>query len=128
MDEQTKMLADAVLAAPDADQATEMYLAAPKALRRGAYSTIREKNAALGKKIRAAAEKQRGIAFRTQEGVPVLSREEYQEQVVRLARKQAVMDERKVRLAEKMVEYKKQAQDFYGDDFLAELEAAIENV
>lgn len=126
MDEQIKTLVDAVLAENDVDKAVETYLAAPKAVRRGAYTQIRSQNAQLGKKIRAAAEKQRGIAFRTQEGVPVFTKEEHTEQVVRLVRKQRSMDERKATLAQRVVELKKQGQEFYGDDYLAELEAAIE--
>jgi len=126
MDEQIKILVDAVLAADSEDKAVETYLAAPKAVRRGAYTTIRSKNAGLGKKIRAAAEKRRGIAFRTQEGVPVFSKEEFIGQIARLDNKQKLMDERKATLEARKVELKKQAQEFYGDDFLAEIETALE--
>lgn len=126
MDEQVKILIDAVFAADSEDKAVEVYLAAPKAVRRGAYSQIRAKNAGLGKKIRAAAEKRRGIALRTQEGVPVFTREEFVAQIVRLDRKEKSMDERKATLATRKVELKKQAQEVYGDDFLAEIETALE--
>jgi len=126
MDEQVKTLVDAVLAEDEVAKAVEIYLTAPKAVRRGAYTQIRSQNAALGKKIRTEAEKRRGIAFRTAEGVPVFTREEHTEQVLRLINKQRLMDKRKASLAERVVELKKQGQEIYGDDYLAELEAAIE--
>jgi hypothetical protein len=126
MSEQIEKFVSEVLAAETVEKAVEIYLAAPKPLRRAGYNQIREKNATLGKKIRAAAEERRGIAFRTQEGDLVLGREAITEQVVRLVGKAKEMDARKVILNERVVELKKQAQKFYGDDFLAELEGVIE--
>lgn len=126
MSEQIEKFVAEVLAAETVEAAVEIYLAAPKAVRRAAYNLIREKNALLGKKIRAAAEERRGIAFRTQDGDLVLGREAITEQVVRLVGKAKEMDARKAILGERVVELKKQAQKFYGDEFLAELEGVIE--
>lgn len=126
MSEQIDKFVAEVLAAETVEAAVEIYLAAPKAVRREAYNQIREKDALLGKKIRAAAEERRGIAFRTQEGDLVLSREAVKEQTLRLVGKMKEMDTRKALLGERVVELKKQAQKFYGDEFLAELEGVIE--
>ncbi len=122
-----KLVAD-VLAAETVDKAVEIYLAAPKAVRREAYNQIRAKDAEKGKKIRAAAEERRGIAFRTLDGDLVMERGALTEQVVRLVRKAQEMDTRKAALNERVVELKKQAEKFYGEDFLAELESVIEKL
>jgi len=126
MSEQIEKFVADVLAAETVEAGVEIYLAAPKPVRREAYNQIREKNAALGKKIRAAAEERRGIAFRTQDGDLVLGRDALKEQVLRLVGKIVEMDNRKALLGERVVELKKQAQKFYGDEFLAELEGVIE--
>lgn len=126
MEEQVQTLVEAVLAAESEELAVETYMAAPKNVRRVAYSQIRAKNSTLGKRLRTAAEKQRGIAFRTADGTPVFAKDQYVEQITRLKNKEALMDERKARLGARVVELKKQAQEIYGDDFLAELETALE--
>lgn len=128
MEEQVQTLVEAVLAADSEEKAIETYMAAPKAVRRGAYNQIRSKNAGLSKKLRATAEKARGIAFRTQDGTPVFARDEYVEQIKRLQAKEASFDERKANVKARVVELKKQAQEIYGDDFLAEVETALEQV
>lgn len=126
MSEQIEKLVADVLAAETVDRAVEIYLAAPKAVRKEAYNQIRQKDAMVGKKIRAAAEERRGIAFRTQDGDLVLDREAIKAQAVRMTAKIKEMDARKAGLGERVVELKKQAQKFYGEDFLAELEGVIE--
>lgn len=126
MTEEIKTFVAAVLGAPTPDAAVAMYLEAPKSVRRAAYNAIRSGNSVLGKKIRAAAEERRGIAFRTLDGDLVLDRDTVKAQALRLVGKMQEMDVRKTVLAKRVVELKKQAQKFYGDDFLVELEAVIE--
>lgn len=128
MSEQIEKLVADVMAAETVEQAVEIYMSAPKDMRKVAYNLIREKDAEKGRKIRAAAEENRGIAFRTLEGDLVFKREQFKEQVTRLATKAKEMDNRKSILEKRVVDLKNQAQKFYGDEFLAELEGVIENV
>lgn len=127
MEEQVKALVDKVLGADSVEASVEMYLEAPKPLRRAAYNLIREKNAEVGKKIRAAAEAKRGIAFRTLDGDLVMSREALTEQFKRINDKEAEMDVRKAALGEKKVALLEQAEKFYGEEFAAELTASVTN-
>lgn len=128
MTEQIEMFVDEVLAAETPEVAVEKYLTAPKAVRRAGYNLIREKNPDFAKKIRAAAEANRGIAFRLQDGDIVFKREEMLAQILRIAGKAKEMDTRKATLIERVVELKNQAKDIYGDDFIAEVETALENL
>lgn len=126
MTEEINSFVAAVLGAETPEKAVEIYLAAPKDVRKAGYNLIREKNGDIGKKLRAAVEERRGIAFRTLDGDLVLARDNVKEEVLRLVGKIGEMDKRKATLEERVVELKKQAQKFYGDEFLAELEAVIE--
>lgn len=104
-------------------EAIEAYLALPKAVRRVVYSKL--KAGTLKKAIRSAAEKRRGIANRTIDGQIVLKRENAKEQILRLTAKQDLMEERKAKLGERVVELKENALELYGEDFITEVEAAI---
>lgn len=126
MTEQINAFVAQILGAETPESAVAIYLEAPKAVRRVAYAQIREKDAGLGKKLRAASEERRGIAARTVDGDLILAREAVKEQVVRLVGKMGEMDKRKALLGDRVVELKAQAKKFYGDEFLAELEAVIE--
>jgi hypothetical protein len=128
MTEQIEMFVAQVLAAETTEAAVETYLAAPKVIRRAGFNLIREKNPDLAKRIRAAAEANRGIAFRLQDGDIVFKREEMLAQILRVAGKAKEMDTRKAALLERVVELKNQAKDIYGDDFIAEVETALETL
>lgn len=80
-------------------------------------------------KIRARKiiEARRGIAYRTEGGVPVLTQEAYEAQILKRANKDAELDARKVSNAEGVVELKKQLQENYGDDALSDIETALED-
>lgn len=125
MSEQIKPFVDSVLGAETEEAAIATYMDAPKAVRRSAYNQIREKDAKLGAKIREAAEARRGIAFRTIAGDVIMDKEAMKEQVLRLVQKEKQMQERKETLGDRVVELKSQAQKFYGDEFLTELEDVI---
>jgi len=127
MTEQLQSIVAEILGASTQENAIALYLAQPKAVRREIYNLIREKDAALGKKVRAASEERRGIAFRTLDGDLVLARAETLEQILRLKEKMNSMDTRKQLLGERIAEIISQAEKFYGEDFAAELKATLAN-
>ena len=96
----------------------------PRAERREAYPKLSPE---LKKKARVASEKRRGIAFRTQDGDIVFSRDSLKAQILRLDAKKRDMPRREKALADRVVELKNQASDVYGDDFIAEVEKALED-
>jgi len=105
------------------DEQVAEFMALPRAERRALYPKLPVE---VKKKARAASEKQRGIAFRTQDGDIVFTRNALKEQILRLDAKRKSMDERKVLLAERVVDLKNQAKEVYGDDFITEVEEALE--
>lgn len=125
MEETVKNAVAEITSKASVEESVDVYMALPKAVRRDVYNQL---PGDLKKKVRAASEARRGIAFRTQDGDIVLSREEMKAQVLRLEEKRREMDTRKAILADRVVEIKKQAQKFYGDDFLAEVETALEQL
>lgn len=104
-------------------EAVETYLALPKAVRREVYSKV--KAGSLKIALRSAVEKRRGIADRSISGNIIFTREQAKEQILRLTAKQDLMDERKAKLGERVVELKENARELYGDDFIVEVEVAI---
>lgn len=125
MEETVKNAVAEITSKASVEESVDAYMALPKAVRRDVYNQL---PGDLKKKVRAASEARRGIAFRTQDGDIVLSRDEMKAQVLRLEEKRREMDTRKAILEDRVVEIKKQAQKFYGDDFLAEVEAALEQL
>lgn len=123
MEEQVKEAVAKIVACATIEEAVEAYMSYPKMVRREAYNQLPHE---VRLKARAASEKARGIVARTVTGDLVLSKEAAKAQVLRLTGKINDMDTRKALLAERVVEIKKQAQEFHGDEFLAELEAVIE--
>jgi len=126
MEEQVKTAVEAITGAESTEASIEVYLAMPKALRREVFAKLPAGD--MKKKVRAAVEKRRGIAARTTAGDLVLTRDVAIEQILRLVRKQQLMDERKATLEQRVVELKNNAQELYGSDFIAEVEIAIEQI
>lgn len=124
MEDTIKAAVSDISARPSVDEAVAAYMSYPRAVRTKAYTQLPD---AIKKKARTASEERRGISFRTLDGDIVFSRDEYKNQAARLMEKVQEMDARKAALMERVVELKKQAAKFHGDDFLAELEAAIES-
>ena len=102
----------------------DAFVALPRAERRVKFSTLPRE---VQMKARKIIEARRGIAYRTQGGDMVLTKEEYIGQILRRNNKMKDMDARKASLAESIVELKKQLQENYGDEALAEAETALES-
>jgi len=79
-------------------------------------------------KIRARKiiEARRGIAYRTEGGVPVLTQEAYEAQIIRRTAKAEDLNARISASADGVVELKRQLQENYGDDALSDVEVALE--
>jgi len=102
------------------------FIALPKKERKEKYMAL-PKTVRL--RVREELEKRRGIAFRKDGGIMVLSKEAYIEQLTRMARKKnIVLPERINTLGGRISEMKKKLQADWGDDALAEAEEALDNV
>lgn len=101
----------------------EQYFALSRKERGEAYTSL---SADLKKVVRRESEARRGIAFRTQDGDIIFSRDALKEQILRLSAKKNALAGRETALAAALVDLKKQAQSVYGDDFLAEVETALD--
>lgn len=108
----------ALNALPSIEEKVAYYMGLPKAVRRVLYSRL---PADVKRKARGASEERRGIAFRTQDGDIVFTREEFKHQIERLEAKAQELEGRKATLAARVVEMKKQAVKFYGEEFAAGL-------
>lgn len=99
------------------------FVALPKAERRAKFF-------ALPKPVRVRARKvieaRRGIAYRMEGGVIVLTKEELIAQIVRQSAKLAELPQRMETLKSNVVELKRSLQETYGDEALAEAENALE--
>lgn len=102
----------------------DAFVALPRAERRVKFATLPRE---VQMKARKIIEARRGIAYRTQGGDMVLTKEEYIRQILRRDEKMKEMETRKGVLAESIVELKKQLQENYGDEALAEAETALES-
>lgn len=102
----------------------DAFVALPRAERRVKFATLPRE---VQVKARKVIEARRGIAHRSQGGDMVLTKEEYIRQILRRNGKMKEMETRKGLLAESIVELKKQLQENYGDDALAEAETALES-
>jgi hypothetical protein len=89
----------------------DAFVALPRAERRVKFSTLPRE---VQMKARRIIEARRGIAYRTQGGDMVLTKEEYVRQIARRTEKMAELENRKVLLAESIVELEKQLQENYG--------------
>ena len=122
MNEQiTSALAD-INAKATVEEAVATFMALPKSVRRAVYEQLPVE---IKKKARVASEERRGIAFRTQDGDIVFSREAFIVEASRLKAKHDEMDERKAILGEKMVALSAKASKLYGEEFAKEVGAII---
>lgn len=110
----------------DADirQQVDAFVALPRAERR-------EKFASLPKEVKVRARKvieaRRGIAYRADGGMIVYTKDHYINNILRMQnKKDVVLPKRITKLETKMVELKRQLQENYGDEALAEVETALE--
>jgi len=124
MEDTIKAAVSDITARPSVEEAVAAYMSYPRAVRTKAYPQLPD---AVKKKARTASEERRGISFRTLDGDMVFSRDEYKHQVLRLTEKVSEMDARKAALMGRVVELKSKAAKFHGEDFLGELEAALES-
>lgn len=99
------------------------FVALPKAERREKYASLPKP---VQLRARAIIEKNRGIAYRAEGGRMVLTKDEYIRQILQRTTKLSVMPRRMEVLEAKVVETKKQLQEIYGDEALAEAEIALE--
>ena len=102
----------------------DAFVALPRAERRVKYATLPRE---VQMRARKVIEARRGIAYRAQGGDMVLTKDEYIRQILRRNDKMKEMETRKGLLAESIVELKKQLQENYGDEALAEAETALES-
>lgn len=103
----------------------EEFLALPKAERKAKYMSLPKE---VRLRAREVLEARRGIAFRKDGGRMVLKKETYIEQIVRLTHKKDVLlAERILKLDGRINELKQELQAHWGDEALAEAEAALKN-
>lgn len=101
----------------------EQYFALSRKERGEAYASL---SSELKKVVRRESEARRGIAFRTQDGDIIFSRDALKGQILRINEKKNSLAARETELGARLAELKKQAQSVYGDDFLAEVETALD--
>lgn len=102
---------------------TEEYFALSRSERGQAYATLSNE---MKKIVRRESERRRGIAFRTQDGDIVFSRDALKAQILRINEKKNSLAAREVALGARLVELKNQAKEVYGDDFIAEVETSLD--
>lgn len=103
-------------------QQVDEFVALPRAERREKFASLPPE---VRKRARKIIEARRGIAYRN-EGVLVHTKDGYIAQLVAKGVKLADMPRRTEALKSNMVELKRQLQENYGDEALAEAETAIE--
>lgn len=109
----------------DVQKQVDAFMELPRAERRAQYPSLPK---AVKLRVRKASEARRGIARREDGGVMVLTKEEYLNQALRLQEKMAELPKRIENAKLRLVELKRQTRENYGDEALAELETALENV
>lgn len=102
-------------------KAVDEFVALPRKERREKYMSLPRE---VRVKARRVIEARRGIAFRA-EGVPVHTKDGFIEQLVRQSVKLAELPKRAEVLKSNLVGLKRDLQETYGDEALAEAENAI---
>ncbi len=97
----------------------DAFVALPKAERRVKYMSLPKP---VQLRARAIIEKNRGIAYRAEGGRMVLTKDGYIKQILNQTRKLNDMPARMEAIKANVVEFKKQLQEHWGDDALAEAE------
>lgn len=100
------------------------FVALPISERNDAYNSLPIE---VRTRARRVLEARRGIAFRLDGGIPVLTIEAYIEQILRLNERLVMVPKKVAALKEKMVEFKRQLQENYGDEALEKAENALES-
>lgn len=100
----------------------DAFVALPRAERKAKYETL-EKGVKL--RVRKVIEARRGIAYRSEGGVPVLTQGEYIRQLVNGRTLQLRDEARQVAMAANLVELKAQLLENYGEAALQEAEATL---
>lgn len=104
--------------------AVDEFVALPRAERRAKYATLPREVQMRARKI---IESRRGIAYRAQGGFPVFTKDEYIRQILQKSAKADDMSRREEVTRANVVELKKQLQENWGDEALAEAENALES-
>lgn len=101
----------------------DAFVALPRKERRDKFATLPREVQLRARKV---IEARRGIAYRADGGIPVLTKTELINQLLRQSAKLADMPKRMEVLKSNVVELKRQLQENYGDEALAEAENAVE--
>lgn len=99
------------------------FVALPRSERRAKFNALPRDVKLRARKV---IESRRGIAYRADGGIPVFTKDAYISQIVRQTQKLNELPQRIETLKSNVVELKKQLQENYGDEALAEVEAALE--
>ena len=100
----------------------EEFAALPRAERRATYESLPKPVKRLARKI---VEARRGISHRIEGGIPVFTKDEYIRQLVRRQTKLNDMENRKEAVETTMAELRAQLSENWGEEALAEAEAAL---
>lgn len=101
----------------------DAFVALPRAERREKYPHLPHEVQMRARKI---IEARRGIAYRANGGLMVLTKDGYVQNILRLQAKKDELPQRIEVLGERVVELKKQLQENYGDEALEEVENLLE--
>jgi len=101
------------------------FIALSRVERRAKYPTLPTDVKARARRV---IEARRGIAYRMEGGIAVRTKDELIHQLTHHATKLAEMPQRIEILKERMVEFKRQLQENYGDEALAEAENVLETL
>ena len=107
----------------DIKKQVDEFVGLPKAERREKYHSLPSE---VKLRARRVIEARRGIAFRMDGDIPVLTKDEYINQILRQTAKAEELPKRIEVLKSNVVELKEQLQAHYGDEALAEAENALE--
>lgn len=111
------------MADKDIQAQVDEFVALPRAERRKLFPTLPKEVKLRARKI---IEARRGIAYRAEGGVKVLTKEGYIDQILKQTEKLNDLPRRAEVLKERIADQKKQLLENWGEDALAEAEAALE--
>lgn len=108
----------------DTQKQVDAYMELPRNERREKFPELPR---SLQRQVRKASEARRGIAYRLEGGVKVLTKEAYLEHILRMQHKKDVDFPRRLKnLNARLVELKRQVFEHYGEEALSEVEDALE--
>lgn len=99
------------------------FVALPRAERRAKFHSLPK---GVKERARRVIEARRGIAYRMDGGIIVRTKDELTRQILHCADKLPELHKRVEVVSERMVEFKRQLQENYGDEALAEVETLLE--